>query len=250
VGAIGGLGALAVHSVMDFNLHIPANALVAVTLLALVVSQLRFATENYWRQVFTRERVLLTGVLGLAAAVFFWQEWRGGREAFWLARAGRQPVFSPDCAAFLEKAFAAEPKNFQTADDIGECYRIQSLDGGRDYRQQAQTANGWFARAAALDRHDAQSRMRMAMCLDWLDDHVAAEKTFFEAEALDPNSYYLVANLGWHYVQVGDYLAARECCMRSITMSSDNPTARNYMEICEERLVERASGRPVLPSGY
>ncbi|HTB83248.1 MAG TPA: O-antigen ligase family protein [Candidatus Sulfotelmatobacter sp.] len=250
VGAIGGLGALAVHSLMDFNLHIPANALVAVTLLALLASQLRFATDNYWLQVFTRERILLTGVLALTAAVFFWQGWRGGRESFWLARAGRQHIFSLEGAALLEKAFAAEPKNFQTADDIGECYRIQSLDGGNDYRQLAQTANGWFARAAALDRHDPQSRMRSGLCLDWLDDHVAAEKMLYEAGALDANSYYFVNTLGWHYVQTGDYPAARECFIRSLSLFGDNATARNYLQICDEKLVERASGRPVLPSGY
>ena len=250
VGAIGGLGALAVHSSMDFNLHIPANALVAVTLLALLASQLRFATDNYWLRVFTRERIVLTAVLVLVAAVFLWQEWRGARESFWLARAGRQQVFSLESAALLEKAFAAEPKNFQTADEIGECYRIQSLDGGRGYRQLAQTANSWFATAAALDRYDARSRMRSAMCSDWLDDHATAEKVFFEAEALDPNSYYLVANLGWHFVQTGDYPAARECFIRSLSLFGDNPTARNYLQICDEKLVERASGRPALPSGF
>jgi tetratricopeptide (TPR) repeat protein len=223
---------------------------VAVTLLALLASQLRFATDKYWLRVFTRERIALTAGLMLVVVAFCWQGWRGARESFWLARAGGKQVFSLESAALLQKAFAAEPKNFQTADEIGECYRIQSLDGGRDYRQLAQTANGWFARAAALDRYDARSRMRSAMCSDWLDDHATAEKVFFEAEALDPNSYYLVANLGWHFVQTGDYPAARECFIRSLSMYGDNPTARNYLEICNERLAERASGRPVLPSGF
>ena len=48
LGASAGLLALAVHSVVDFNLHIPANAIVGVTLLALLSSNLRFATERYW----------------------------------------------------------------------------------------------------------------------------------------------------------------------------------------------------------
>src|SRR5205085_9120572 len=47
-GASVGLFAILVHSVVDFNMHIPANAILAVTLMALVSSHLRFATESYW----------------------------------------------------------------------------------------------------------------------------------------------------------------------------------------------------------
>ena len=43
MGASVGLLALAAHSVVDFNLHIPANAILGVTLLALLTSNLRFA---------------------------------------------------------------------------------------------------------------------------------------------------------------------------------------------------------------
>ncbi|MGH7951255.1 MAG: O-antigen ligase family protein, partial [Limisphaerales bacterium] len=42
-GASAGLLALALHSIVDFNLHIPANAILGVTLLALLSSNLRFA---------------------------------------------------------------------------------------------------------------------------------------------------------------------------------------------------------------
>ena len=48
LGASAGLLALALHSVVDFNLHIPANAILGVTLLALLSSNLRFATERFW----------------------------------------------------------------------------------------------------------------------------------------------------------------------------------------------------------
>jgi hypothetical protein len=48
LGASAGLFALTVHSVVDFNLHIPANAILGVTLLALLSSNLRFATVTGW----------------------------------------------------------------------------------------------------------------------------------------------------------------------------------------------------------
>ncbi|MCK7478323.1 MAG: O-antigen ligase family protein [Candidatus Moduliflexus flocculans] len=50
-GASLGLLALLLHSVADFNMHIPANAILAVTWMALLSAHLRFATERYWVSV-------------------------------------------------------------------------------------------------------------------------------------------------------------------------------------------------------
>src|SRR5438105_2801025 len=47
LGASVGLFAIMVHSVVDFNMHIPANAILAVALIAILSSHLRFATESY-----------------------------------------------------------------------------------------------------------------------------------------------------------------------------------------------------------
>ena len=60
LGASAGLLALAVHSVVDFNLHIPANAVLGVTLLALLSSNLRFATERYWQGARLPVKILAT----------------------------------------------------------------------------------------------------------------------------------------------------------------------------------------------
>lgn len=250
LGATGGLVALAVHSVMDFNLHIPANALIAVTLLALLSSNLRFATETYWVRVFSRERWLLAMALGGVVFVLLVNEWRQGRETFWLARTERMGNFSPERAAALQQAFAAEPKNFQTAYDIGECFRTEGLEGGKNYQELTKRALAWYARASALNGHDGYGFLRTGMCLDWLGDHAAAEHFFQSASGLDPNSYYLTANLGWHYVQTGDYSAARQCFNRSLRLFGDNPTARNYEAICDQKLIERASGKTVLPAWF
>jgi O-antigen ligase len=67
LGASAGLFALAVHSVVDFNLHIPANAILGVTLLALLSSNLRFATERHW--LGARLPVKMLATLALVAAL-------------------------------------------------------------------------------------------------------------------------------------------------------------------------------------
>ncbi|MDR3460502.1 MAG: O-antigen ligase family protein [Verrucomicrobiae bacterium] len=250
LGAAGGLASLAVHSTMDFNLHIPANALVGVTLLALLASNLRFATERHWVRAGVPLKAGLAGVLAAVVLVFVAQEWRQAPETYWHGRAEREGDFSPERAAALEKAFGAEPKNFQTAYDIGECYRTAGLEGGKDYQQLTEQARDWYARAMALNPHDAYSRLRTGMCLDWLGQHAAAEQYYSEAELRDPNGYYLASSQGWHYVQVGDYAAARQCFLRSLSFYGNNLTAQNYLQICEPKLIEKASGRPLLPAFY
>jgi len=251
LGAVGSLTALAVHSLMDFNLHVPANALVGVTLLALVASNLRFATERHWFHAGGLLKLGLTVLLLTVAGYFVAHNWRLGQEARCLTLAGQQPNYSPERAAALEKAFACEPKNFTTAYEIGECYRTQSLDGGENYVTLAQQALTWYAVAAKLDAHDGYSFLRTGMCLDWLGRHTEAEAYFNQAEPLDPNGYYMVAGIGWHFVQTGDYAAARQWFIRSLWLSSENnEIARNYLQICETKLAEKASGQPMLPAGF
>ncbi len=249
LGATGGLTALAVHSAMDFNLHIPANALIGATLLGLVTSNQRFATERHWVRARLPLKLAATGVLGLAAIGLGAQEWRRSHETLWLARAEQYDYFSPARAAALEQAYAAEPGNFQTAYEIGECFRTQSFTGGADYARLARQAMDWYARAIQVNPHDGYSYLRTGMCLDWLGRPAEAGKYFSAAEARDPNGYYLVANIGWHQIQVGDYAAARQWFRRSLKLEwENNNTARNYLQICEERLAEQAAGRPRLPA--
>jgi O-antigen ligase len=251
-GAAAGLLALAVHSVVDFNLHIPANALIGVTLLALLSSNLRFATERYWLIARLPVKILLTVTLAGGVVYLSVQEWRRGHEAFWLAQAGRFPdFFSPQHTAALEKAFDAEPKNFETAYGIGEAYRVESFNGGDHYADLAETAMQWYVRARHLDRYDAYSYLHYGICLDWLDRHDQAGKYFSQAEALDPNGYYTIAIVGWHYVQIGDYAAAKPWFERSLRLGGrDNNIARSYLDLVEQKLVDRASGKGIFPTDF
>jgi O-antigen ligase len=251
LGASAGLLALAVHSLVDFNLHIPANAILGVTLLALLSSNLRFATERYWWSARLPLKTLTTLALVAGGVYLSYQEWRQGHEQLWLARAEQLPDFSSARTAVLIKAFDAEPMNFETAYDIGEAYRLQSFKGGQNYEDLARTAMKWYACGLKLDRYDGYDYLRSGMCLDWLGQDAEAGPYFSQAEALDPNGYYTVANIGWHYVQTGDYAAARSWLARSMRLNwQDNVVGRSYLEICERKLVENASGQNLLPAGF
>jgi tetratricopeptide (TPR) repeat protein len=195
----------------------------------------------------------MLATLALIGGIFYLsvQEIRHGRETLWLARAEQLPNFSPELAAALEKAFAAEPQNFDTAYAIGECYRTQSFDGGDNYEALAQTAMQWYERGWKLNRYDSNDYLRYGMCLDWLDRHDEAEPYFNRADALDPNGYYTAANIGWHYVQAGDYAAARPWLIRSLRLQPlENEIAKSYLDLAEKKLIENGSGKNNLPPGF
>jgi len=244
LGAGTALLALMVHSIVDFNLHIPANAILGVTLLALLSSHLRFATERYWLTVRRPAGILVTLFLFTGVVYSAVQIRRLGREAFWLAQAESLPNFSAERAAAWERAFHFEPSNSETAYNIGECFRTQSFDGGQNNAGLAKTAMQWYARGIKLNPHNSYNYLRYGMCLDWLDRHDEAAPYFDRADALDPNGYYTEANIGWHYVQTGDYAAARPWLMRSLRLQwQSNEAAASYLEITDQKLLENASGR-------
>jgi tetratricopeptide (TPR) repeat protein len=251
LGASAGLLALAIHSVVDFNLHIPANAILGVTLLALLTSNLRFATERYWLNARLHFKILATVALAVGVAYLGWQGWRRGNEFVLLRRAQSPSLLVLERAALLEKAFAAEPDNFVTAYNTGEAYRIQSWEGGPDYAAQAEMAMRWYARARQLDPYDGYNDLRTGMCLDWLDRHAEAGAFYRRAESLDPNGYFTVANIGWHYIQAKDYLAAREWLERSLRLEwKENVIASSYLDWVQQKLTENASSKSLLSPGF
>jgi O-antigen ligase len=245
LGAVCGLFALAVHSVVDFSLHITADALTGIVVLGLAASNLRFATKRYWVRARLPVQVGFSAALAGLILYFGVQFWHRGGEMLWTKRAEVMPTYSLEQVAALRKAQEFEPKDSLTDYNIGECFRIKSFEGGDDNEELARQALKYYAAVSELDPYDAYCQLRTGMCLDWLDRHQEAEKYYAEAEKLDPNGNYVVANIGWHYAQIGDYAAARQWFIRAEKLSNGaNNIAKSYLEeICEPKMLERASGK-------
>lgn len=83
--------------------------------------------------------------------------------------------------------------------------------------------------------------MRWGMMLDFLGDHAAAEPMFLKADALDPNGYFTAAHVGKHYVDSGEYAAARPWLERSLLLFRTNEIAESNLKLANQRLLEAAT---------
>ncbi|HVV70783.1 MAG TPA: hypothetical protein VHI52_04670, partial [Verrucomicrobiae bacterium] len=250
LGASLGLVAILIHSLVDFNMQIPANAILVVTLMAMLSGHLRFATERWWSRPGVVMRLGLSALFIAAVAYLVPQAWRQSAEFVWLDRAQKTATFSPAQVASLKHAFSIEPMNGDTAYKIGEAYRHQSQEGGEfyagqdgvNYHQLAEQAMEWFQRGIKLNPWDSRNYSGYGWCLDWLERKGDSAAYFSKAEELDPNNYYNLNNVGLHYVQLGDFAAAKPWFERSLRLEAlDNPVARNYLAIANNRLLEAAT---------
>jgi tetratricopeptide (TPR) repeat protein len=91
------------------------------------------------------------------------------------------------------------------------------------------------------------------MCEDWIGPDAKGERLdstryYARANELDPNGYFTTANTGWHYLQIGDYAAARTWLERSERLQWDaklNEIAPDDLPIVERRLREGAAQAPM-----
>ena len=242
LGATLGLLAILIHSVVDFNMHIPANAILAVTLMALLSGSLRFASEQYWFSARAVSKIAVTLFLMAGAGYLGWQGVRRAREYHWREQAQVEPDISTARVAALARAAAIEPMNPATAYDLGEAFRLQSWEGNEDYEELAKQAMKWFERGALLNPYDGYNYLRTGMCLDWIHQPDKAGPYYDRAVELDPNGYFTTDFMGWHYVQVKDYAAAKVWFDRSSRLNwENNVIAETYVKICDQKLRQAAS---------
>lgn len=240
LGASLGLLAILVHSFVDFNMHIPANAILAVTLLALVAGHFRFATESYWQTVRWPLRIPLMALLSAGIGCLGYVAWHRSQELKWLLAAEKMRPASTAQTEAYEKALALRPTNFEATYNIGEHYRLRAWRGLEGHETLAAKAMEWFERGMELNPYDPYPPMRYAMCLDWLGRHDQALPYFEKALKLDPNSYYTRAHMGWHYAQLADWPKVIELMNESLKMRSDaaNVVAWQYIFIAGRRMQE------------
>jgi O-antigen ligase len=210
VGAGVGLLAVMIHCIVEFNMQIAALAVTAVTLMALLVAQARFATERYWRNPGRIGKVVLTLVASTAIGYLSIQAWRKGAETYWLDRANTEQVSPDNAIAFATDAQQAEPMDADTAYALGAyLWRLSLRDGVIDLERVKQ-AMPWYSNAMQLNPFDAYAPVGCGMCLDRLGQTNAATAYFEVAARNDPQNDFIDLEEGRHSIELGDLAAARK----------------------------------------
>jgi O-antigen ligase len=248
LGASVGLLALAIHSLADFNMHIPANAILAVTLMGLLATHLRYTSNRYWLRMGWLPKLLMTLLLMTVLSYLGQQLWLRAGETYWLVRAGPAKRITPERVEALQRAAAIEPTNFETTYALGEAQRLMSWEGTTGYRRHAQMAIEWYERGIELNPYEAYNHVRLGMCLDWLGEHERAAPYYEEAIRRDPNNHYIANLVGWHHVQTGEWAQAKQWFERSIAVKWwANWIAYRYLGIVNRQLAQEpaaAAGQP------
>lgn len=233
-----GLLALFIHSVTDFNMQIPGNAILAVALMASLTSHLRFATGRYWVTPHLTGRVLAT-VVGVVGMVYLAQEGLKRHREITFLRFAEKAKSQADQIASYKAAWAVEPRNSDTAYAIGEVYRQASWEGDDGWRDVAREAMDWFDIGMRLNRWDTFHFLRYGMCLDRLKKHAQAAVFLNHALSMDPNNYYITAIQGWHEIQMRNFRAAKGWLSKSLRLKwYSNDIASTYLAIADKRIAE------------
>ena len=237
LGACLGLLAILLHSMTDFNMHIPANAAIAIILMALITGHWRFATERYWKSPGLPGKLLITVAIAAAICWLGAQGMRRGMATIWKWRGADETASFDTRLNALVKAYESEPQDADNCYNLGEYLRLSSLEGNPGYEALARQAMEWYAKGMALNRLDAFFPMRYGMCMDWIGQAKEATPYFEQAEKLDPNNIYVAYYFGRHCVDLGDDSAAKQWFQRSMDLKWTELAATSLYEL-NQRLAD------------
>ena len=199
IGTLSAIAACLVHAVMDFNLHIPANLLVAAFLFGMLAPR-RTGTGGQAASWMDRTLHAIPAGLGLWMLILSLPRLRG--EMF--AEAARGKFATGKIRLALEDAGQALASGVRNPDlyfQIGEVQRILSIGLPSDEARQwaLVDAHDAYAEALAIFPQDVGIVLRDVWALSRLGRFDEAEPLLVRAKALDPNSpkVWIYSALHW-----------------------------------------------------
>jgi tetratricopeptide (TPR) repeat protein len=233
MGASVSIVVILIHSFLDFNLHIPANALLFTAVVSLTVA----AGHPERRIIHIRGRALILIILipaatligrliykGLQADSFFRKgeqeqaelKWRSARADF--SRAAREDPGNPYPWARRGEIWAARGR-WARADAGG--YFLQAVSH--------------YQKALKLNPCWAEIRAKLGRTLQLRGEMKKARKEFQAALTLDPNNSFYHDLLGMYYRDGGDIKRARSEFIKALKLSPSDSLARRQLKLLPEK---------------
>ena len=227
IGALSATVAMAVHSVVDFNLHIPANALLAAFVFGVLANPGRPAGAEVGAT--SRPRWTDWGArLGLAAVgmvLFLGGIPRLPGEYYCeMARAALRDRRFVVASGYALKGLTHEERNPQLYFYLGEA-RLRLAGDGPDtplahsFREGADDA---YRQGLELAPFDTPLLLRHAQILTIFGDYPAAERVFAQALLWDPNSALVETYLGFYFERVGRLAEAKQAYLRAMQLAPND----------------------------
>ena len=199
IGALSALVALLCHSVIDFNLHIPANTLLVAFLFGILANPTEALGRSEAAPVIPAwlrfAPVLLGAVLVAAAAPFLRAEYDGER-----ARVALRDQHYPEALAFAKSAVQLDKANPDAHFYLGEAQHFLAL-ASKDSREQALlfgAATAAYQDGLLAFPQDLRLKLKLGRTLDMIGRFDVADRFLREALQDDPNFGNVYAFYGFH----------------------------------------------------
>lgn len=209
-GAVGTIAILA-HSWLDFNLHIPANAMLLFAVAGFIAAMDDPKSEFPRASLGRISRYLLGCFLIALSVAGSWWVIRDARAVLQHADAvqAKEALRWDVALDSFERAGNLSPDNPAPLAGRGEVYGSQSQwrigqERVEERRELARKAIEMFDQSLALNPYQTAVILRKASAYQLLQQTDKALETFEQAKSVDPNNALVYYRLGLFYKQIGD----------------------------------------------
>jgi O-antigen ligase len=236
IGALSAIGALLFHSLLDFNMHIPGNALVVAFFCGILAAPV--STENvsepekavrpagFWRWSMAG---LALALLGISAR--FWP----GEIFAEKARMALRDDRNSEALAFARQGIAWEKNNPFLYGYLGEAQHFLTLTApdAAAARKLQEDALAAYAQGLKIYPRDTGLLLKEAQVLDVTGRYSEAEQIFQELFRLDPMFGTIYAYYGLHW-QLQRHMQTAERCFRLASQLGEREIAGPALQNIED----------------
>jgi O-antigen ligase len=234
VGSGIAVASMLVHSWLDFNLHIPANALLLVTIMGMTMGIEVKGTEKT-RVVMNLASRMVLGVLLLCiafAAVWYGLPTLRANRFNTLGLAKKEVLYWDDALDYFGRATASDPKFPAPYKWTGDIYSKQALfrkDAAR--AEAASQAVDAFRQSLELNPLEADVWLRLGFAYEQAGKNDEALKALEKAIELDPNNSFVWLRVSMFYRHIGDIPRAKDAIKKAYDLKQDRETLINFEDL-------------------
>lgn len=235
------MSSLIIHSALDFNLHIPANALVFFSLIGLALRRLPESSHSSS----TPSKLLSYGALATASLLLILNvslliKTARGVYPLWTHKQQERTLpFDQDIKGLL-KAFEIDSQSNRLASYLGDLYRSEAAKNleKKDRFPLALEAIRWYQTAQKLNPWDDTITVRLAMSFDLMERYMEAYQCYRQAILNQPYSGYFWVEFATHYWRQGLLVKAEETYHIALRCPYHPENIRIEMELLHKLIQE------------